>query len=270
MKKGNRIFILCNDGRSVQRTSLVRLSDGTMIEMNDLSVGMIFPLDRAVSKSVEILGIKPTSPPRESFLNSLKNSEMNETTTAGPVQAARQTSGALEATRLETKGNQSGASSKLTVTLTNTGAAAVRHIMFDGFNLNALSQGVAPLPAADFAVAGTFGEETLVVMHTVTRANPIRVRNLHIRSNTGAFVNGGNLRTRVSNISNNSKVSDIVLAGAVKPNQFQQNIIELTDYDQLIDGFVGLDITVAAGETLTLTFDVVGVSEAYNMGNPNS
>ena len=260
---------MCNDGKHVERTQYVRLDSGDLIAMPDDAVGMIFPLERAKSRAVEITQLNQTFAPRRTNFQPNNFGAMNQIAAAGPVQVARQTDGGAEATRLEAKGKQTGSIAKITLTMRNTSGSPIRHIVFDGFNINARNQGITPLPQTGFDVSGTFGTDTLVMLHTITRANPIRIKNLHIRSSTGDFVSNGQLRTLVGTIANTIRISDIVLSGAIKPNQFQQNIIELTDYDQLVDGFVGLDVTVADQESLTFTWDVVSVSEAYNMGNRN-
>lgn len=180
------------------------------------------------------------------------------------IRPAENVGGKLEMYRQENGGSLSGTLMQFTISLANGTGSAVLVPLGDANKCIELAQSWAAVPAG-VTVGGTFGTNTLAQIKLITGHNPLRIHSMRVSASTQPVLAASYIKNWVSNAIGETTVADTNLSTWLSPNQYQNTLVENSDYRFILDGFAAIAVTVPAGGTLTITMNVAAVAQSYGM-----
>ena len=281
-----RLFVLNPDGRTVTRLPVGVTAEGHVVPLDPRGSGMRFDLRAirerglplwhelgAVSAPVPTLSpIFSTPPPPlgghcspNTATMANTTSQVSNRTLTTPLQTAETTDGRAQVTRLGTKGtNVAGADDVLVFVFDNTGEqSATSFLIGDHATLIQEDRNIPVLPAGASA-SGTFGDRTLPHIKHITGPNPMEIMGMHIRSTKGTFPDEGKINVHMTKPLGQVTTSKINLAGRIRPDQRNTDILELRNFKMILDAYAACEVVVPAGEKITITTRLTDSAEGYN------
>ena len=161
-------------------------------------------------------------------------------------------------------GSPSSAASTISITLNNTGAGAARIILGDGSGIYSAANNIGAIPGT-LLIGGTYGANTLTLFNRRTSMLAIRVtKTLISASNELYFAQAQHLSFLCQIGGENINPATIDLSTLNYQNNFVTTQ-RVDDGNYLFTAASGLDITVPAGMSVTLTFNVQSEERAFGM-----
>lgn len=170
--------------------------------------------------------------------------------------------GSVGVSRLEGNGSPSEGNQVFTLTLNNIGGAtAARQFIGDYVGTYSLL-GNLELNPAGFVIAGTWGTNSKTQFIGRAFARPLKVKKIQFIANDETFFNLSQTFYFDTKPTANSPVKDnLSLTSLLSPTSFN-NKIQFYDNEIRFDGINGLDVTIPAGQSITLQFTIVSEASA--------